>query len=430
MNRVILIGNGFDLAHGMETSYKNFLDNYINEVSNKIDKEASTVQNNIVFEDKIIAVSKRPLDEPSNFKYGYDGIRMLSIELTPLKTYSIHCKNKFVHSILRDKEEKSWVDIEEEYYKALCDILNEKNEEAQKDRIKDLNKSFSFIKEKLHEYLKTQKATQPIEDIYNNIYSPINFDDLTIEPSNALLKEIEEVLLSPKTDEQSRNALDKYFEQRRGCFQSEDTPYGFFIKRGEFRTTYKDSDTNSDILDKKEFLSNHLLDDLRVPKDILFLNFNYTGTECLYIRERLSVNHIHGAIESEDNPIIFGYGDEYDDNYKAIEKLKNNDFLENIKSINYLNTSNYRNLISYIDSDYYQIFIMGHSCGLSDKTLLKTLFEHKNCACIKPYFHEKEKSDDYSNLVMNISRCFDDKPLMRERVVNRIQCQPLVDKKE
>ena len=28
MNRIILIGNGFDLAHGMKTSYRNFIDNY------------------------------------------------------------------------------------------------------------------------------------------------------------------------------------------------------------------------------------------------------------------------------------------------------------------------------------------------------------------------------------------------------------------
>ena len=28
MNRIILIGNGFDLAHGMKTSYKSFIDDY------------------------------------------------------------------------------------------------------------------------------------------------------------------------------------------------------------------------------------------------------------------------------------------------------------------------------------------------------------------------------------------------------------------
>ena len=28
MNRLIIIGNGFDLAHGLPTSYKNFIDDY------------------------------------------------------------------------------------------------------------------------------------------------------------------------------------------------------------------------------------------------------------------------------------------------------------------------------------------------------------------------------------------------------------------
>ena len=39
MNRIILIGNGFDLAHGMKTSYGNFIDDYwgneISKIKNK-----------------------------------------------------------------------------------------------------------------------------------------------------------------------------------------------------------------------------------------------------------------------------------------------------------------------------------------------------------------------------------------------------------
>ena len=31
MNRLVLIGNGFDLAHGLKTSYKDFIDWYLNE---------------------------------------------------------------------------------------------------------------------------------------------------------------------------------------------------------------------------------------------------------------------------------------------------------------------------------------------------------------------------------------------------------------
>ena len=76
------------------------------------------------------------------------------------------------------------------------------------------------------------------------------------------------------------------------------------------------------------------------------------------------------------NHIIFGYGDEMDDDYKTISKLNDNDYLTNIKSIRYLETDKYRQLLRFINSDYYQIYIMGHSCGNSDRTLLNTLFEH------------------------------------------------------
>ncbi|WP_394343689.1 AbiH family protein [Chryseobacterium aureum] len=31
INRIILIGNGFDLAHGMKTSYRDFIDKYWND---------------------------------------------------------------------------------------------------------------------------------------------------------------------------------------------------------------------------------------------------------------------------------------------------------------------------------------------------------------------------------------------------------------
>jgi hypothetical protein len=34
MNRLIIIGNGFDLAHGLTTSYKHFIDDYWKGVTN------------------------------------------------------------------------------------------------------------------------------------------------------------------------------------------------------------------------------------------------------------------------------------------------------------------------------------------------------------------------------------------------------------
>jgi len=83
-------------------------------------------------------------------------------------------------------------------------------------------------------------------------------------------------------------------------------------------------------------------------------------------------------------------------------------------------------LLNFIDSDKYQIFIMGHSCGLSDRTLLNKLFEHDNCVSIKVFYHQiDETTDNYSDIVRNISRNFTSKAVMREKVVNKMYSKSL-----
>jgi hypothetical protein len=70
---------------------------------------------------------------------------------------------------------------------------------------------------------------------------------------------------------------------------------------------------------------------------------------------------------------------------------------------------------------------MGHSCGNSDRTLLNTIFEHDNCVSIKPYYYEQgDGKDNYLDIIHNISRNFTDMKKMRDRVVNKTYCEPLV----
>ena len=112
--------------------------------------------------------------------------------------------------------------------------------------------------------------------------------------------------------------------------------------------------------------------------------------------------------------------------YKRIEKLQDNDFLENIKSVRYHETGNYRQVLDFIESDVYQVVIMGHSCGNSDRTLLNTLFEHPNCISVKVFYRQFENGmDNYSDLIRNLSRNFNDKAAMRDKVVNKEYCVPL-----
>ena len=98
-----------------------------------------------------------------------------------------------------------------------------------------------------------------------------------------------------------------------------------------------------------------------------------------------------------------------------------------MKSIRYMEADNYRKMLEFIESAPFQVCIMGHSCGMSDRTLLNTLFEHENGVSIKPYYYKKEDgTDNYLELVQNIYRNFTDMKLMRDKVVNKMCCEPLV----
>lgn len=72
-----------------------------------------------------------------------------------------------------------------------------------------------------------------------------------------------------------------------------------------------------------------------------------------------------------------------------------------------------------MESYPYQVIVMGHSCENTDRTLLRTLFEHDNYLSIKPYDYIDKAggNDNYRDLSMSISRIFSDKAQMRDRVV-------------
>jgi hypothetical protein len=172
-----------------------------------------------------------------------------------------------------------------------------------------------------------------------------------------------------------------------------------------------------------------------LPYYSMALNFNYTGTVEKYLGgigmgpdNNIDINYIHGQLNHRKNPLIFGFGDELDDDYLKMEHTNNNGFFEHIKSFGYFKTSNYHNLIRFIESEEYQVYTLGHSCGLSDRTLLNMIFEHENCKSIKIYYHGDEHQNDHKRLTQEISRHFKDKVAMRKKIVplTRSQSMPQV----
>lgn len=422
MNRIVLIGNGFDLAHGMPTSYNDFLTDYWERTIMGIRDFAGPG----LFENEDFIIK----NVPSSWYSGYDYANFTK-SLKSVNT-RIEFKNNFLAAITEKKYLKNWVDIENEYYSELKKSLQKLKSTKDSNDIEKLNSDFNRIKLLLKDYLisvekdfdKTYRSTctRIINTIGHKIYSPLKFKDVSEEALN------------------SRAELE--YEKLRGDIASIKTKITTVDKLEKRKQKIiKRIGTTSPISNIKKILQSdggiEYFD--MVPDETLFLNFNYTYTEHLYKNpnnfdnhydDKVTVaklNHIHGTTDIGDkNPIIFGFGDELDDDYISIEKLNDNRYLENIKSINYLDTDNYKKLLEFVNRDSYQIFVLGHSCGISDRTLLNTLFENNNCVSIKVFYYQMDDdSDNYSDIIKNISRNFNNKTKMREIVVNKKYCEPI-----
>ncbi len=412
MNRLVLIGNGFDLAHGLKTSYADFIHWYKAHRVELLGKEHSNVSSDPLCtiqlkERQALSIyasnlfrANRNWSHEDFFDYIMQNSHEFKVTSSP-----------FFTRIIKGIETKRWVDIEDEYYKLLREyaLEYEVNDEARQAYIQSLNEQLDFIRDKLIQYLTEVSKNQPgkIESIEKAIYAPFEQEDISIEGENKL-NEHKKYLEDPKNELSIADKIAKY-----GLNESETKNWVQW---------YRETKDKNSVSYPPVFL---------LPNDIMLLNFNYTPTTDLYAKRQDSFadNHIHGDI-GYPYSIIFGYGDEIDENFKKLKELNENECLRNVKSIRYQEAPNYRAVLRFIESAPFQVLIMGHSCGNSDRTLLNTIFEHKNCVSIKPYYHitDQEKgANNYMDIVQNISRNFTDMKLMRDRVVNKMQCKPLVE---
>lgn len=340
-NRLIIIGNGFDIAHGLKTKYSDFIDWLLCHSYTKYE------QNRYYYED-------------NGFCFGYQGAGMKyflkdkgnisgTIVYDFMKTHEDHfrIKNNFLSQLITKVHgEKKWVDIESMYFIRLLQSFQHYN--------------YSFPHH---------------------------------EPQNASIL-ISILKLHKKLD---------YITS----------------KLGEYLETVNAGINNDRINDPRANISNMLAYDKETK--IMYLNFNYTDT---LVRKSYGyeseVNYIHGRLRHKDNPIVFGYGDEASEEIQRLENLGVNEYLRKLKSFAYLKTPNYKNLLSFIDSDIFEVHIIGHSCGITDRALLKEIFEHKNCENIRIFFYVRgDGTDSFEETTLEISRHFSNKQLMRRKLVNK-----------
>ncbi|WP_074406651.1 AbiH family protein [Aquimarina megaterium] len=346
-NQLIIIGNGFDLAHGLKTSYNDFMFHYIKSFIVESYDQLYTIDDRLFhFHTNEIALSSFAtlIEETTTLK----DIKSV-IDQHNGKALTFTAKTKFAQALFNSIDR--WVDIEDTYYKHLKKIVEEQPNtnvdilEQKYILFKELNDELGFLKGKLHSYL--------------------------LEAANG--------------NKNSLKIPDQFFVENTNLNQSND----------RYRNLY-------------------------------FLNFNYTSTTNQYLKNPLcrgvaQINHIHGELDGDTESMIFGFGDEKDRSYQEIEELNINEAFRFIKSFEYFHSLAYRNLLSYIDSKEFEVSIMGHSCGLSDRTMLSTIFEHENCKSIRICYYQREGDDnnksDYTEKTHEISRLFDDKKEMRRKIL-------------
>ena len=374
---MIILGNGFDLSHKLKTKYSDFIENYYSQIKDSSWKDDffEFVIPGYLFEN--ISSLKEIMDYMSS-RLGQFSIMFPEKNLNINRKPAILLHNYFFYEISR-KIESNWVDIEIEYFNSLIKILDQPSRDNIYEDIKKLNNEIDSIAVKFEKYL-TQNVNPEINSKFNDKTAKL-FEDNLKQDSGSIedfLKEFPESYA--KT---IRKDLMKIWEDKNNWSKFDET---------------------------------------------LILNFNYTNTaEKLYSTKlkNYKIINIHGTLNDFKNPINLGFGDEMHKRYSDIEEKNENEYLRLMKSFAYTNTDNYRELFNFIEDKVFQVHIMGHSCGISDRTLLNAIFENKNCKSIKVFYHNYEtkkvnsQSDNYSEIVRNISRHFNQKTLMRNKIVNK-----------
>jgi len=168
MNRLILVGNGFDLAHNLKTTYCDFIKNYIKFLINNFIKNDS-------YEDVLIKISyEYPIKLFQNNVEINSENAITFLKSLRVGSYSNHInvkvKSIFFEKSLLKLENIKWVDLEDDYFNELlaCKIQMDFDFE----KVKKLNNEFDFLRKELEKYLiKVQKENeQPFSIEISNLF--------------------------------------------------------------------------------------------------------------------------------------------------------------------------------------------------------------------------------------------------------------------
>ncbi|WP_409150185.1 AbiH family protein [Sphingobacterium sp. BS-2] len=362
INKIFIIGNGYDLGHELKTSYSDFITWYLCEVVNRSLKSGTNI-----YEDDCLQISITSYYSPSarheeclkifKEKIKNNLVDDLIVENLISPSYQsffigIIPKTRFMKNLLSKCFEVDWNGIEYEIFHQIKishhkivsnyngpNVFESEDFIAENQEIRKLNNNIICLRDNLIEYLITKN--EPKVDKSNWFNIPLDVQ------------------------------------------------------------------------------AEHINDELKGK--VLFLNFNYTthlfDTQYLLNTrygknfQTLEVLNIHGSIDNRED-VVLGIGDEENEFYKEVETNYGDNWLNCMKSFHYLRNRRYQKLLQFISYEDYEVYVMGHSCSITDRTLLKMLFEKRECKRIYVFHYNGQES--YFKTAYNIARNFTDKVKLRE----------------
>lgn len=145
MNNLIIVGNGFDLAHGLKTSYIDFMKHIID----------SKYNNKSLYNDLLVY---------GNENFNYENL-VKKIKSNTGFSYDFKWSNRFFYQMLVNVSNQNWCDVENLYYQNLVS--------SNAGEPKVLNSEFDMVKKHLEDYLELEKNNFKQLSSYDSLFSQL-----------------------------------------------------------------------------------------------------------------------------------------------------------------------------------------------------------------------------------------------------------------
>lgn len=377
--KILLIGNGFDLAHGLPTSYSYFLD-----FCDKVEK-IFTFQHRLtemVYKRKFLddwnidkSIKNKLLEWYKKSPTNHDE---LLIELND----NIR-DNIWINYFLEKRKQlgQSWIDFESE----ISTVIQ--------------------VFECVREHVERRKLMVNTGIEYKTAELARDFVDFAIKSDKENLQSMYSILTEGLIDSNFITYLDAFIEKMNINLDKLIRALEIYIS--EFINKIEVSQKNDDIKD--------------INPDCV-LSFNYSNTyERIYGQSnKIEYDYIHGKADITNNVntcnLVLGI-DEYLEECDRDNKLEFLPFKKFYQRIFKSTDSSYMEWVDEIrqNSEYpYELYIFGHSLDKTDKDVLELLICNDNVQT-KIYYHRKSNDDkkELGKLIRNLVRVIGAKELIR-----------------